>query len=83
MSYLQTRFPALYNRIEASRKRNATLSEICNDLEALSEIYAQRGAELDLQARQDMMDSIRGLENEISAIFEPYSPKRHSKEEAK
>ncbi|WP_127115741.1 hypothetical protein [Shimia sediminis] len=71
MSYLRSRFPGLHKQIEASRKQNAVLAEICDDLEALAALYDRTETEMDAQAKQDVLDSIRGLENEISTLFEP------------
>ena len=70
MSYLKSRFPGLYARIEATRATDPALAEICDDLEALARIYKETEATMDSEAKQNMMDSIRGLENEISAVFE-------------
>lgn len=67
---MKSRFPGLYPKIEASRASNPALAEVCADLEALAQLYEDAKDTLDPAAKQNMMDSIRGLENEISATFE-------------
>lgn len=70
LSYLKSRFPGLYPKIETARAGNPALAEACDDLEALARIYEQSKTTMDPDAKQNMMDSMRGLENEISAVFE-------------
>jgi len=70
VSYVKSRFPGLFPKIEASRASNPALAEVCQDLEALAQLYEDAKDTMVPAAKQNMMDSIRGLENEISAAFE-------------
>lgn len=69
IDHIKMRFPALFMQIADRRRKDADLDEICVDLETLAGFLQGEKALLEPQARQDLMDSIRGLENEISALL--------------
>ena len=66
LDQIRKRFPALVELIEEKRTEDSGFAEICDDLETLVTILETKGLDLEPQARQNVLESIRGLENEIS-----------------
>ena len=59
------RFPDQHALIGDRRQLDSVLDEICSDLELLDRLLLHKGDILNPGGRKDIMESIRGLEEEI------------------
>lgn len=63
---IKSRFPDRFKLIRERRLQDAALEEICRDLELLDRLLVQKSETLNQSTRKDILDSIRGLEMEIT-----------------